>query len=84
VPRISPSQQVHPINNPLQPPKDNDHLLAEVISTQEIQGWIASIEALLQEVCTVVADGKMNPDQRFRVTNIKHRDQRRHRETPQL
>lgn len=67
-PPPTPTPQPQPIiEDPV--PKSND-LPSEVISTPEIQRWISSIEALLNEACAIVTEGKMNSDQKLRVTNI--------------
>nr|XP_049707727.1 uncharacterized protein LOC126056926 [Helicoverpa armigera] len=42
----------------------------EIICTPEIQKWMGAIETILSEICTIVADGKMNTDQKLRVTNL--------------
>lgn len=42
----------------------------EYVSTSEIQRWIGSIDTILSEVCSIVADGKMNSEQKLRVTNL--------------
>lgn len=42
----------------------------EVVSTPEIQRWLGSIDTSLSEICSIVAEGKMNSDQKLRVTNL--------------
>ncbi|XP_050561561.1 uncharacterized protein LOC126912615 [Spodoptera frugiperda] len=42
----------------------------EVVSTPDIQKWIGSIDAVLAEVCTIVSEGKMNNDQKQRVSAL--------------
>jgi hypothetical protein len=42
----------------------------EVVSTPEIQNWLSSIEQCLNEVCSIIGEGKMNSDQKLRVNNL--------------
>nr|XP_049697162.1 uncharacterized protein LOC126054695 [Helicoverpa armigera] len=42
----------------------------EVFSTPEIQSWMSSIEQCLNEVSTTVSEGKMNSEQKLRVSNL--------------
>ncbi|XP_028179233.1 uncharacterized protein LOC114366536 [Ostrinia furnacalis] len=43
--------------------------VVEVVSTQEIQQWISSIELCLKEICNISAEGKLNSDQKLRISN---------------
>ncbi|XP_028177601.1 uncharacterized protein LOC114365286 [Ostrinia furnacalis] len=43
--------------------------VVEVVSTHEIQQWISSIELCLNEICNVSAEGKLNSDQKLRISN---------------
>lgn len=71
-PPTPPTQQSAPIEeNPLL--ADVDELPSEVLPTPEIQKWLSTIDALLNEVCSVVTDGKMNSEQKLRVTNLCRR-----------
>jgi hypothetical protein len=47
-----------------------DENASEVVSTADIQGWLCSIDKCLNEICMVFCDGKINPDQKLRVTNL--------------
>lgn len=42
----------------------------EVVSTADISKWMSSIEACLDEVCTVSSESKMNTDQKLRIHNF--------------
>ncbi|XP_049706814.2 uncharacterized protein LOC126056783 [Helicoverpa armigera] len=42
----------------------------EVFSTPEIQSWMSSIEQCLNEVSITVSEGKMNSEQKLRVTSL--------------
>lgn len=42
----------------------------EVISTPEIQKWMSSIEMHLNEVCSIATDGKLNSDQKMKISNL--------------
>ncbi|XP_050553311.1 uncharacterized protein LOC126911267 [Spodoptera frugiperda] len=59
------------------PPRDPDppvsaenELPSEAIATSEIQKWLGSIDGILNEVCTIVGEGKMNSDQKLRVSTL--------------
>lgn len=52
------------------PPTTENELPSEVIATSEIQRWLGSIDSILSEICSIVADGKMNSDSKLRVTNL--------------
>lgn len=62
-----PSEQ-HQQRDP-EPPAPTD-VAVEIISTPEIHNWMGAIESILSEICTIVADGKMNTEQKLRVTNL--------------
>lgn len=68
-PTPRPSDQNQPTET-AQPASTEDDLLADVVATPEIQKWLGSIETILNEVCSTVAEGKMNSDQKLRVTNL--------------
>lgn len=51
-------------------PLASSELPEEVISTPEVQRWMESIDTILNEVCTIVTEGKMNSDQKLRVSTL--------------
>ncbi|XP_022834814.1 uncharacterized protein LOC111362373 [Spodoptera litura] len=66
-PTPSPSEQHHQKDPE---PSASTEPVVELISTPEIQKWLTSIDAFMSEVCGIVAEGKMNNDQKLRVTNL--------------
>lgn len=61
----SPATQPPPASRPAQhedPPK--------TVSTQEIQVWLTSIEQHLNEVCHIATEGKLNSEQKLRISNL--------------
>ncbi|KAF9798254.1 hypothetical protein SFRURICE_012925 [Spodoptera frugiperda] len=42
----------------------------ETISTSEIQTWMSSIEQCLNEVSTIASEGKMNAEQKLRISSL--------------
>lgn len=68
-PTPSPADQNQP-TEPAPPAATENELPTEVVSTSEIQRWLGSIDTILSEVCSIVAEGKMNSDQKLRVTNL--------------
>lgn len=42
----------------------------EVVSTSEIQSWMTAIEHNLNEVCSIVGEGKMNSEQKLRINTL--------------
>lgn len=48
--------------------EDSDQ--SKVVTTPEIQKWISSIDSHLDEVCSIVSEGKLNSDQKLRITNL--------------
>ncbi|PZC73311.1 hypothetical protein B5X24_HaOG209701 [Helicoverpa armigera] len=66
-PMPSPSEQ-HRLKDP-EPPASTEPEL-ELVTTPEIQNWLSSVDATLSEICGIVAEGKMNSDQKLRVTNL--------------
>ena len=56
--------------HPAPPAATENEPLTEVVSTPEIQRWLGSIDSILSEVCSIVAEGKMNSEQKLRVTNL--------------
>lgn len=47
-----------------------DEPAPEIVSTPEIQSWMNSIELCLKEVCTISSEGKLNSDQKLRISNL--------------
>ena len=41
-----------------------------IFSTPEIQRWMATIEQNLNEVCAIAADGKLNSEQKMKISNL--------------
>lgn len=41
----------------------------EVVSTPEIQKWLCRIEQYLNDICTVSCEGKLNTDQKLKISN---------------
>ena len=68
-PPPTPTRHVQPVEPNPPPPVENE-LPKEVISTTEIQHWMTSIDKILGEVCSLVAEGKMNAEQKVRVSNL--------------
>ncbi|CAH0702189.1 unnamed protein product [Spodoptera exigua] len=68
--RSPPSTPSEPPRDPSPPPVRENELPSEVISTPEIQKWMSSIDSILNEVCIIVSEGKMNSEQKLRVTNL--------------
>ncbi|XP_073946255.1 uncharacterized protein [Choristoneura fumiferana] len=42
----------------------------EIVSTSEIQNWMTSIEQCLNEVCAISSEGKLNSEQKLRISNL--------------
>ena len=57
-----------PAPRPQSPAKMEDAL--EVVSTPEIQSWMSSIEQCLSEVCSISAEGKLNMEQKLRISSL--------------
>lgn len=68
-PPPTPAQPLPP-NDPKPPAPTENDLPTKIISTPEIQSWLVSIDTILNEVCTIVGDGKMNSDQKLRVSTL--------------
>ncbi|XP_028174370.1 uncharacterized protein LOC114362981 [Ostrinia furnacalis] len=45
----------------------------EVVATSELQNWMKSIEQCLNEVCIISSEGKLNTDQKLRISNLCRR-----------
>lgn len=55
---------------PQQPRRLQDKEEMEVVSTAEIQNWMGSIDQHLGEVCAIASEGKLNSDQKLKITNL--------------
>ncbi|XP_026331286.1 uncharacterized protein LOC113238665 [Hyposmocoma kahamanoa] len=57
-----------------QPPAPAESLQNEdppdVVSTPEIQNWMSAIEQCLNEVCAISTEGKLNSDQKLRISTL--------------
>ncbi|KAJ8727548.1 hypothetical protein PYW07_001667 [Mythimna separata] len=42
----------------------------ELVSTPEIQNWLSSIEQHLAEVCAISSEGKLNSEQKLKISNL--------------
>lgn len=42
----------------------------EVISTPDIQGWMSSIEQCLNDICATASDGKLNTEQKLKISSL--------------
>lgn len=58
--------------SPQQPKQNKEEAVnpAEPIPTPEIQNWLGSIEQCLNEVCAIANDGKLNSEQKLRISNL--------------
>lgn len=45
-------------------------LPSEIVTTSEIQKWLGNVESILNEICSVVSESKMNSEQKLRVLNL--------------
>lgn len=43
---------------------------ADAVSTPEIQKWMSQIEQCLNEICTISGDGKLNSEQKLKISSI--------------
>ncbi|XP_028174152.1 uncharacterized protein LOC114362815 [Ostrinia furnacalis] len=60
--RAPPAAPAAPVMDPL-----------EVVATSELQNWMKSIEQCLNEVCIISSEGKLNTDQKLRISNLCRR-----------
>ncbi|XP_073966963.1 uncharacterized protein, partial [Choristoneura fumiferana] len=67
-PPSSPAPATGPAPAPRTPARPEDPL--EVVSTSEIQNWMSSIEQCLNEVCAISSEGKLNSEQKLRISNL--------------
>lgn len=42
----------------------------EAVSTSEIQNWMAQIEDCLNDICTISGDGKLNTEQKLKISKL--------------
>lgn len=59
-----------PTPSPSSRPKEPTDDAPEIISTPELQSWMTSIEQCLNEVCTIATEGKLNSDQKLRISAL--------------
>lgn len=45
----------------------------EIVSTPEIQNWLASIQQYLEDICGTVSESKLNTDQKLRICNTSRK-----------
>ncbi|XP_028164931.1 uncharacterized protein LOC114366173 [Ostrinia furnacalis] len=64
-PPPTPTQQAPPAAPVMEP--------LEVVATSELQNWMKSIEQCLNEVCIISSEGKLNTDQKLRISNLCRR-----------
>lgn len=64
-PPPTPQPQPSPRSEPMQQDK-----APETVTTAELQGWLTSIEQCLNEVCTISCEGKLNSDQKNRISSL--------------
>lgn len=67
-PPSTPVPAAVPASSPKVPIQKND--APDVVSTSEIQTWMSGIEQCLNEVCNIAADGKLNVDQKTRISSL--------------
>ena len=70
----NPKGSVHSTGSPSQRTSQNpasETGTAEfIVSTTEVQRWMATIEQHLNEVCAIAADGKLNSEQKMKISNL--------------
>ena len=59
-----------PTPRPPEQPKLNQGDAVETVCTSDIQHWMGSIEQCLNEVCATASDGKLNSDQKLKISNL--------------
>ncbi|XP_075990328.1 FH1/FH2 domain-containing protein 3-like [Anticarsia gemmatalis] len=60
-------------NSPCTPSRSPQHSTSvslEVVSTAELQRWMTTIETYLNEVCSISTEGKLNSDQKLKISNL--------------
>lgn len=62
------SSRVQPNASPAKDHQSN--FTIEFVSTPDIQKWMSSIQLKLNEVCSIATDGKLNSEQKLKVTNL--------------
>ncbi|KAJ8737008.1 hypothetical protein PYW07_000279 [Mythimna separata] len=68
VPTAAPRPVPAPASHPQTPNRSNEAM--EVVSTPEIQNWMTTIDQCLGEVCTIASEGKLNSDQKMRISAL--------------
>ncbi|XP_047042417.1 uncharacterized protein LOC124646337 [Helicoverpa zea] len=64
--RRSPPPTPTPAQSPAREPIEK----VEIISTPELHNWMGYIEQSLNEVCIITSEGKLNSEQKLRVSNL--------------
>lgn len=63
-----------PPPTPQRPPppltEDMEQDAPEVVTTPQIQAWMTEIEKCLSEICAISAEGKLNTDQKLKISNL--------------
>ncbi|XP_026331030.1 uncharacterized protein LOC113238417 [Hyposmocoma kahamanoa] len=49
-------------------------LTIDAVSTHEIQRWMSQIEQCLNDICTISGDGKLNTEQKLKISNISRQE----------
>lgn len=55
---------------PAPPPRHDDEEIPGTVSNADFLGWMSTIEQYLTEVCTIAQEGKLNSDQKLRITTL--------------
>lgn len=69
-PPPTPTQNFELVDPEPPPPPLENELPSEVIPTPEIQKWMGTIDNILTEICSVTSEGKLNSEQKLRVSNL--------------
>lgn len=56
-----------------EPPSTPTARIPEPVSTPEIQQWLNSIEQCLNEICNITGEGKLNTEQKLKVSTISRK-----------
>ncbi|XP_022815718.1 uncharacterized protein LOC111360784 [Spodoptera litura] len=59
-----------PPPTPTQTPSHSQDERMEVISTSDLQHWMGCIETQLNEICHITGEGKLNSDQKLKVSSL--------------
>lgn len=55
---------------PEQPRQDQVDVGIEAVATPEIQRWMGTIEQFLNDICAVASEGKLNTDQKLKISTL--------------